>query len=100
MNATDDVLLSKWISSRDVQAFAEIVSRHSSMVYATCKRILGTAEEAEDVAQECFVKLLQSTPKAKASLGGWLHTLAVHRSFNRDCHPAGNQLRFRVFIYI
>ncbi len=83
MNATDDVLLSKWISSRDVQAFAEIVSRHSSMVYATCKRILKRPEDAEDVAQECFVKLLQSSPKAKASLGGWLHTLAVHRSFNR-----------------
>ncbi|MCH9057310.1 MAG: hypothetical protein IIB55_01640, partial [Planctomycetes bacterium] len=42
---------------RDAEAFAEIVTRHAGMVFATCNRILGDRAAAEEVAQECFLAL-------------------------------------------
>lgn len=82
MNAiSDSALLDQWVRSRDAVSFREITLRHAGMVYATCKRILGDPLDAEDVAQECFLALAQ-TRDAIQSLPGWLHTLAVRRSWN------------------
>lgn len=39
---------------------AELADRHGRMVFATAYRVLGRAEEAEDVLQEVFLKVLQS----------------------------------------
>ncbi|MFC1736746.1 sigma-70 family RNA polymerase sigma factor [Candidatus Hydrogenedentota bacterium] len=86
MPASDIALLERWIGYRDAQAFADIVSRHSAMVYGTCRRILNDGAGAEDVTQECFLALtrLQRLKKGMGpSLGGWLHTLATYRSLDR-----------------
>jgi len=42
------------------KAFTELYSRHSSRVYAYCRRFLGDKEEARDIFQETFVKFFQS----------------------------------------
>ncbi|MFC1735160.1 sigma-70 family RNA polymerase sigma factor [Candidatus Hydrogenedentota bacterium] len=100
MPASDAALLDRWIAYRDAEAFAEIVSLHSSMVYATSKRILRNATEAEDVAQECFtalVQISQTDNKVRKSLGAWLHILATHRSLNRlrtETRRRGREERF------
>lgn len=39
---------------------AELADRHGRMVFATAYRVLGCAEDAEDVLQEVFLKLLTS----------------------------------------
>jgi len=83
MNAESDTyLLQRWLSQRDPHAFREIASRHSSMVFSTCKRILRDAAEAEDVTQECFLTLAQHTEHPPESLPAWLHVMAVRRSLN------------------
>ncbi len=82
MNAySDSALVERWISLGDPLSFREITQRHAGMVYATCKRVLGNAADAEDAAQECFLALAQ-TGSGIQSLPGWLHTLAVRRSQN------------------
>lgn len=53
------------------------------MVYATCRRILRNATEAEDVTQECFETLAQVHKGPKRHLGAWLHAVATNRSLNR-----------------
>lgn len=83
MSASDLVLLEQWAKRRDAKAFHELVSRHAGMVYGTCRRILGNSAEAEDVAQECFLKLAQARFRIRTSLPGWLHALATHRSLDR-----------------
>jgi RNA polymerase sigma factor (sigma-70 family) len=83
MATPDAALFEKWVATRDADVFAEIVSRHSGMVYGTCKRVLGNPTDAEDVAQECFIELAQARSGIRSSLGGWLHKAAVHRSLNR-----------------
>jgi RNA polymerase sigma factor (sigma-70 family) len=83
MSPTDGILIDRWIQERDAEAFREIVTRHGGMVYGTCTRILRNGSDAEDVAQECFLKLAQTEANTIQKLGGWLHQLATHRSLNR-----------------
>ncbi len=45
------------------QAFGVLYARHSSRVYAYCRRFLGNREEAEDVFQETFIRFHQSASK-------------------------------------
>ncbi len=82
MSTADLSLLERWTTSRDAEAFAEIVTRYSGMVYATCRRILRNTEDAEDVTQECFLRLARGETAIHSSLGGWLHYLATHRSLD------------------
>ncbi|MDX9972209.1 MAG: sigma-70 family RNA polymerase sigma factor [FCB group bacterium] len=77
----DNVLFDRWNASRDAEAFSEIATRYAGLVYATCRRILNDPSEAEDVAQECFVYLLER--RDGSPLGPWLHRLATHRALDR-----------------
>ena len=45
----------------DAEAFARLVQLHEAMVVNLAGRLLGNVEEARDVAQEVFVKLLQAS---------------------------------------
>ena len=83
MAGSDVALFERWMATRDADAFAEIVSRYSTMVYGTCERVLGDASDAEDVAQECFIELARARATISRSLGGWLHRVAVRRSLDR-----------------
>jgi RNA polymerase sigma factor (sigma-70 family) len=60
-----------------------LVQRYSGMVFSACKRVLEDSVLAEDVTQECFIELMRSRKRIRASLGGWLHTMATHRSIDR-----------------
>jgi RNA polymerase sigma-70 factor (ECF subfamily) len=82
MNSPENALLKQWTESRDADAFAEIVQHHAAMVYNTCCRVLGNSAEAEDVTQECFVRLAQERGTVR-SLSGWLHRMATHRAIDR-----------------
>lgn len=75
----DATLLERWIYKQDAEAFSEIVSRHASMVYATCRRVLHDPSLAEDATQDCFIKLSQAERTIGASIGGWLHRVATNR---------------------
>lgn len=81
--SSDQAMQEQWIGQRDADSFAELVSRHAGMVYATCVRVLGDATEAEDTAQECFIALAREKTVVTLSLGAWLHAVAVHLSLNR-----------------
>lgn len=83
MSPADQVLVERWRKHRDADAFAELVSRYAGMVYATCRRVLNNASEAEDVAQECFLKLATTDAGIRTSVPGWLHRVATNRSLDR-----------------
>jgi len=93
MSPADLVLLQRWTERRDAEAFAEIVAQHAAMVYATCKRVLGNAADAEEVAQDCFLRLARADSPVQTSLAGWLHTLATHRSLDRIRSDARRRAR-------
>lgn len=83
MTQAEQSLVERWVLHRDADAFARIVAEHSAMVYSTCLRLLRSAADAEDVAQECFLALASGRTRVRVSLGAWLHTLATRRSLDK-----------------
>ncbi len=77
-DTTDHQLLHAWTADGDARAFTEIVKRHGRMVLGVCRRIVGDASLAEDLAQDCFVRLVELRDAPHRNLAGWLHRVATH----------------------
>ncbi len=63
-----------------VDAFDELLARHSRRVYAICYRYFGDAGDAEDATQETFVALLRraGTFRGQAAFSTWLYRVATN----------------------
>lgn len=64
----------------DQLAFAELVRRHRSFVLALVYRLCGDAAQAEDIAQDVFVRVWQSLPgfRLQAAFRTWLYRIATN----------------------
>jgi len=80
MQSLDSELLTRYATTRDAEAFAELMIRHRDLVYATCYRVLRSRADAEDVSQDCFLRLARHAGAIHTSVTGWLHRVAVQRS--------------------
>jgi RNA polymerase sigma factor (sigma-70 family) len=76
------LLLHRYAAGGDADAFAEIVRRHAGMVYGVCARITRNAQDAEDLAQDCFLQLALRARSVTSSLAGWLQVTATRRALN------------------
>ncbi len=58
----------------------ELLRLHYARVHALAFRLLGNPEDAEDLAQECFVRAFRSLSfyRAEGSFAGWLRRILVH----------------------
>jgi len=82
MAESELVLLRRYATTRDAFAFRELVEQHQDMVFAACHRVLGNRADAEDAAQNCFLKFALAAGRLKAPIGGWLHTVAVRSAID------------------
>ena len=66
------------------------------MVYSTAMRIIGNEAQAQDLAQEVFLKAYENFDQLQASptASGWLKTVARHSSIN---HLMRYRRRWRFF---
>lgn len=66
----------------DVDAFKTIVERYQSMVYSVAYNVLGDHTDAEDAAQEAFLRCYRKLPQYRneASFSTWLFRLALTAS--------------------
>lgn len=73
----------------DAKAFEHLVGRHYEMVFRVSYRWCGVKEDAEDIAQEVFVKLAQKlkTFGQKSAFKTWLYRITVNaaKDFLRKC---------------
>jgi DNA-directed RNA polymerase specialized sigma24 family protein len=71
-------LLHAFAANNDPDAFAAVVTRHASLVWGVCRRILGHHQDAEDAFQATFVILARraGSTRWQANISGWLHTIA------------------------
>lgn len=58
--------------------------RYQDMVYSTCMRLLANETEAQDIAQDVFVKAFERFDALRDSptAGGWLKTVATNLCIN------------------
>jgi RNA polymerase sigma-70 factor, ECF subfamily len=63
----------------DMQAFTLIVERYQGMVYSVAYNVLGDHTDAEDAAQEAFLRCYRTLPqfRAEASFSTWLFRVAL-----------------------
>ena len=80
MQTPDDLTLISRFKSGDESAFNGIVLAYQDRIYGLCRRLLGNAHDAEDAAQDTFVKAFQNLNKfqPQASLYTWLYRIAVN----------------------
>ncbi len=73
-----DISLMLRVRDGDEKAFEALVDRHRTRVFNLAYRFLGNATEAQDVAQEIFVKIYQArhTYEPTAKFTTWLYTIA------------------------
>ena len=72
----------------DDRAFETLFRRHYDMVYSLAYRLLGRREDAEDVAQETFVRAARGLHgfRNESRLASWLYRIALNaaRDFRRQ----------------
>jgi len=69
----------------DRRAFKLIVERYQTMVYSVAYNVLGSHADAEDAAQDAFLRCYRSLPqyRSEASFSTWLFRLALTTAL--DC---------------
>ncbi|NIP96610.1 MAG: sigma-70 family RNA polymerase sigma factor [Akkermansiaceae bacterium] len=81
-----DVSLMKEVAKGDHRAFEELVTRHQHAVVGTVAKMLNNASEAEDIAQQVFLRLWKCAPRYKptAKFTTFLFTITRNLVFNES----------------
>jgi RNA polymerase sigma-70 factor (ECF subfamily) len=76
--------------------FTTFMRNYQDMVFSTAARITGNDAQAEDIAQEVFLKAFENFDQLSTSptAGGWLKTVATNLSLN---HLSRYRNRWRFF---
>jgi RNA polymerase sigma-70 factor (ECF subfamily) len=79
-----DVSLMLRVGKGDVEAFEELVRLHQGAVIGTVAKMLGGPGEAEDIAQQVFLRVWRSAARyePQARFTTWLFTIARNLVFN------------------
>ena len=84
MNTNDQVYINK-ILDGDTNAFAVLVDRYKDLVYTLSIRMMKNREEAEEVAQDAFIKTYKSLDKFKgeSKFSTWIYRVAYNTCLDR-----------------
>jgi RNA polymerase sigma-70 factor (ECF subfamily) len=67
------------------EAYGELVRQHQTSVFNVCYRLLGERREAEDLAQEAFIRAYERlhTFDVERPFGPWIRRVAANLCLNR-----------------
>jgi RNA polymerase sigma-70 factor (ECF subfamily) len=79
----DKVLMVR-IAAGDEEALRELIEKHQGAVYGTISKMLGDPVEAQDLAQQVFVRIYRAagTYRAVAQFKTWMFTIVRNLVFN------------------
>ena len=79
----------------DANAFRRLVERHGTRAYALALRIVRSASDAEEVAQDALVRAWRSLPRFRgdSKFSSWLYRIVVRRAFDRAAVLKGRRGR-------
>src|SRR5690348_256337 len=68
----------------DLKAYDDLVRRYQERIYATIYHMTANHEDANDLAQESFIKAFQALKSFKggSSFYTWLYRIAVNKTIN------------------
>jgi RNA polymerase sigma factor (sigma-70 family) len=81
----DEALLAR-VAEGDPAAVRALVARKLPRLMSLAQRMLGEAAEAEDVAQEAFLRIWRQAPNwrpGQAKFDTWLHRVALNLCYDR-----------------
>jgi RNA polymerase sigma-70 factor (ECF subfamily) len=79
----------------DEGAFRHLVERHGGRAHALALRILKSASDAEEVAQDAFVRAWRALPgfRGDSAFSSWLYRIVARRAFDRAAVLKGRRAR-------
>lgn len=85
MTTLRERMLIRRLQQRDERAFTEVVRLYQHKVYNLVYRMVGSREEAEDLAQEVFVTIFKHVDsfRGDAKLSTWIYRIATNHTRNR-----------------
>lgn len=81
----DDTGLLRRLQAGEAEAFEELVRAHQHRVFGVALRMLGNAAEAEEIAQDVFLRAHRALPgfRGEAKLSTWLYAIASRLCLTR-----------------
>jgi RNA polymerase sigma-70 factor (ECF subfamily) len=69
----------------DVAAYSMLVAKHKNLVFSIALKILNNREDAEEVAQDCFLKVFQAlkTFEKKSKFSTWLYRIVYNAAISK-----------------
>ena len=83
--AASDEQLAERAQGGDEAALGELIDRYSRPLFNFALRFLGSADDAEDIAQQTFVQIYLALPRARTDLPlrPWIYRIARNLCLNR-----------------
>ena len=93
--ADPDSLWVEQARAGDHAAFRWLVDRHRDRAYGLALRILRSEPDAEEVAQDAFVRVWRALPRfrGEAAFATWLYRIVVRQAFDRAACLKGRRAR-------
>ena len=85
LEATSDLILVQRAKENYSPAVAELINRYKGMVYTIALKVLKDKDEAEEVAQESFVKAFTKLNlfRMDSSFSSWLYRIVYNTAISR-----------------
>lgn len=85
MHFEEDSIYIEKTKQGDLAAFGQLVQKHQSYAFTLALRILKNKEEAEEAAQDAFIKAYEglSSFEGKSKFTTWLYTIVYHESLTK-----------------
>jgi len=94
MKDNTDLFYIQQVKAGNIQAFTPIVHKYQSIVLTIIIKIVENREDAEDIAQEVFIKVFKSLGqfKEESAFSTWLYRIAYNTTLS--------ELRKRKLIFV
>jgi RNA polymerase sigma factor (sigma-70 family) len=85
MKYQDDNHYIELVLNGDTSAYASLVAKHKNLVFSIALKILNNREDAEEVAQDCFLKAFQALKsfEGKSKFSTWLYRIVYNAAISR-----------------
>ena len=85
MDSNDQELIKRFQQNNGLAVFDQLVIKYKDMVFNLCYRFMGNYDDANDCAQDTFLKSFKGLKKfrAEANFSTWLYRIAVNTCKNK-----------------